>query len=408
MSPGDTGAGAEDRLFAALTEAAPDLTEAICQACERRIEVYRLWRDEGEGHRLRATIRVIIDHFAASRGSTQLAHDLEDIGALRATQGLPVEAIPTAWLIISDQVWEWVVSQTAHEPAVDLSRLWTQFQRYVNESAGAIQDSYVRTRSEAHAAEVMVARATLDRLLRATSPQEAEQQLQQMGHHAPTLRLLLCQHRDPKLDLITDEDAGFKRMLSGLAAQAGRSIVPWTVWHGIPFLILPPDLALRQVTDELARASGDLRAVVSGPIPSRTLIREQLVRTVPLLDLANSGHPVVEAEALTLLQMAAAKSTVTVEEMPVWLRDFFESDHEHERKWTETVQAMVAANLNIAEAAKALFVHQNTIYYRLDAIKKTCGVDIREPAALADVQFALQLQACDHRWRGAVADPLDD
>lgn len=400
-------AAAEDCLFTALAVAAPDLTETICQTCERRIEVYRLWRDAGEGDRLRETIRVILDHFAASRGSTQLAHDLEDIGSLRATQGLPLEAIPTAWLIISDQVWQWFVAQSEHKPDVDLPALWTRFQRYVNHSAGAIQASYVRTRSEAFAAEVTVARATLDRLLRATSAEETEQALLRIGHQATTLRLLLCQHRDPAADVLTDGEADFKRVLAWLARATGRRIVPWTVWHGIPFLVLPPEITPQQVAGDLTRTSTDLRAVISRPLSTRSLIRPHLTRTIPLLDLTRDRQPVVDAEELSMVQITAAKSAVVAEEIPAWLQAFFDGDVQHDQKWTETAEALIAANLNVVDAAQALYLHHNTVYYRLESIRKHCGVDLREPAALADLQLAMQLRVTGDRWRLTLADPLD-
>ena len=43
-----------------------------------------------------------------------------------------------------------------------------------------------------------------------------------------------------------------------------------------------------------------------------------------------------------------------------------------------TVEKMFENNLNISEAARQLFIHRNTLVYRLDKIHKTTGFDLRE------------------------------
>ena len=39
---------------------------------------------------------------------------------------------------------------------------------------------------------------------------------------------------------------------------------------------------------------------------------------------------------------------------------------------------MFENNLNISEAARQLFIHRNTLVYRVDKIKKNTGFDLRE------------------------------
>ena len=45
---------------------------------------------------------------------------------------------------------------------------------------------------------------------------------------------------------------------------------------------------------------------------------------------------------------------------------------------TVTVEKMFENNLNISEAARQLFIHRNTLVYRLDKIHKSTGLDLRE------------------------------
>ena len=40
-----------------------------------------------------------------------------------------------------------------------------------------------------------------------------------------------------------------------------------------------------------------------------------------------------------------------------------------------TIEVFFASGLNIAEAARALYLHRNTLVYRLDKFKKICRTD---------------------------------
>ena len=43
-----------------------------------------------------------------------------------------------------------------------------------------------------------------------------------------------------------------------------------------------------------------------------------------------------------------------------------------------TIQRFVENNLNVSETSRGLFVHRNTLVYRLEKIKKLTGLDLRE------------------------------
>ena len=44
---------------------------------------------------------------------------------------------------------------------------------------------------------------------------------------------------------------------------------------------------------------------------------------------------------------------------------------------TTTIQKFFENNLNISETARQLYVHRNTLVYRLERLEKTIGLDIR-------------------------------
>ena len=49
-----------------------------------------------------------------------------------------------------------------------------------------------------------------------------------------------------------------------------------------------------------------------------------------------------------------------------------------DRETLMTIQAFFDNNLNVSETSRKLFVHRNTLVYRLEKIKKLTGLDLRE------------------------------
>ncbi|MBQ0125748.1 MAG: helix-turn-helix domain-containing protein, partial [Clostridiales bacterium] len=49
-----------------------------------------------------------------------------------------------------------------------------------------------------------------------------------------------------------------------------------------------------------------------------------------------------------------------------------------DRETLSTIQSFFENNLNVSETSRKMFVHRNTLVYRLDKIKKMTGLDLRE------------------------------
>jgi hypothetical protein len=60
--------------------------------------------------------------------------------------------------------------------------------------------------------------------------------------------------------------------------------------------------------------------------------------------------------------------------------------------WEETLRAFLANGYDRRRTAKALFVHPNTVDYRLDRIAKACGIDAAEPAGRPAALAALYVR----------------
>ena len=49
-----------------------------------------------------------------------------------------------------------------------------------------------------------------------------------------------------------------------------------------------------------------------------------------------------------------------------------------DRETLATIQCFFENNLNVSETSRKLFVHRNTLVYRLEKIRKLTGLDLRE------------------------------
>lgn len=64
----------------------------------------------------------------------------------------------------------------------------------------------------------------------------------------------------------------------------------------------------------------------------------------------------------------------------IFLQEVFKKDslESLDRETLMTVQAFFENNLNVSETSRKLFVHRNTLVYRLEKIRKITGLDLRE------------------------------
>ena len=75
------------------------------------------------------------------------------------------------------------------------------------------------------------------------------------------------------------------------------------------------------------------------------------------------------------------------------------ADHDRERRsdLVRTLKTYFAAGANASEAADRLFLHRNSLLYRLERIQKLTGLDLKEPRARLALQLGLlAMEKGDH------------
>ena len=66
-----------------------------------------------------------------------------------------------------------------------------------------------------------------------------------------------------------------------------------------------------------------------------------------------------------------------------------ERDRERRSDLVRTLRVYFAAGANASEAADRLFLHRNSLLYRLERIQRLTGLDLRDPGARLALQLGL-------------------
>jgi purine catabolism regulator len=66
-----------------------------------------------------------------------------------------------------------------------------------------------------------------------------------------------------------------------------------------------------------------------------------------------------------------------------------EHDRERRSDLVRTLRAYFAAGANASEAADRMFLHRNSMLYRLERIHKLTGLDLKDPEASLALQLGL-------------------
>jgi sugar diacid utilization regulator len=103
---------------------------------------------------------------------------------------------------------------------------------------------------------------------------------------------------------------------------------------------------------------------------------EALAEARIALDLTSPGRAMVRFSEIDLLEILVHRADpAALRLIPNWVRQSHGSGRE--RDLINTIQAFAESSLNVKETARRLRVHTNTVYFRLNQIKKRTGVDPR-------------------------------
>ena len=161
--------------------------------------------------------------------------------------------------------------------------------------------------------------------------------------------------------------------------------------------------ALWRACDELAREEGlevGLSDVDRGAASARRRMREAA-------DAASIGRSLaLEGGAVSYEQLGAYRYLVHLEldETPhdrygQAVDELLDYDRRRNAQLVETLERYLGARCSVAESARTLFIHANTVRQRLERIERITGLDLREEDLLS-LELALKVARL-HRVRGS-------
>ena len=133
---------------------------------------------------------------------------------------------------------------------------------------------------------------------------------------------------------------------------------------------------------------------LSSDAPSTSHIPRALREAQIALDFATVSDRVKPYADIPLQQMLVAVARDNVHStLPAWLADFQRADDKSRGSLTKTLRAYADNDMNVQRTAKAISIHPNTIYARMQRIDDITGKNALEYHALTELLLATEFSA---------------
>lgn len=302
------------------------------------------------------------------------------IGVSRALQGVPLDAVVLSYRsaerVITDAFVDAAAGLGAHELTVGLRRIAAAF----DDLASASIDGYRVTNDQVTAHYDRLAGDLVNGLTSGVLRGEQANQLgTALGWDADVAMVrAVALATEPGAD-VTDVVALQRAVLAVLGTDRSGRIVAGSV-DGCDVFLVPGHLD----EEVLGRLAGLLREF--------DRLRPRMTLGRPVADLGGAGVSCRQAlTAMQTVRRAAAPGAVPVAYDDVLLDVLVTSDEaaahalidrvlrplEGQAHLLETLEALAACDLSITRTGQALFVHPNTVLYRLGRIRDLTGTDPR-------------------------------
>jgi sugar diacid utilization regulator len=128
---------------------------------------------------------------------------------------------------------------------------------------------------------------------------------------------------------------------------------------------------------------------VSTDQPSTAFIPRAVHEAGVALDFASVTEHVVRYSGLPLRRRLLHRAADYVQAaLPAWTADLERADEKAEGELVRTLRALADADMNVQEAARALAVHANTVYARLERIDDLTGLRCQRYHDLTELLLA--------------------
>ncbi len=131
-----------------------------------------------------------------------------------------------------------------------------------------------------------------------------------------------------------------------------------------------------RIRDQLLTLGPAVLVGISSDQPSTSFIPRGVHEATVALDCASVADRVVQFSALAIRRLLVHRGSDYVQSaLPTWLTSFKDADEKGHGALVATLRALADADMNVQGAARALAVHPNTIYARMQRITEITGLD---------------------------------
>jgi sugar diacid utilization regulator len=110
------------------------------------------------------------------------------------------------------------------------------------------------------------------------------------------------------------------------------------------------------------------------------------------LEFASTAEPLIHFSDIDLPELLIRRADrAAFRLIPEWASHFNPGNDDQSRELTRTVRVFAGCDFNVKQTARRLGVHVNTVYFRLNRIRKLTGVDPRTYAGVSGLLTVFRL-----------------
>ncbi|GAA3641096.1 PucR family transcriptional regulator [Microlunatus ginsengisoli] len=372
-------------LSARLLPDAAELGRAMADRIKTEIPLYRdgqVVSDDELRSSCTANVRYILGTLARRPGIS--ADAPRRTGAARAERGISYAAVLQAFRVGSRFIWEILVERCLPEERPVLTLAAADIWAVSDDLALQVTDVYRDTLAERARRDAQLRVALLDTLLDpATTAEDAWE----------SAGLIDLPRRGEFVAVVGECPATGREALPGVEALLrGRGLLSlWRLDHDHQ-----EGLVALRVGYRIERLAEDLAAIARGRLGFSDVFGEidRAPEARRAARLACTAGTPGSTELVRYEQQPLAILLAGTPELARWyagrvLGDVLAPDGEH-AVLLETARVWLAEKGSTSAAAARLFLHRNTVRYRLRRLEQLTGRDLADPAELAEIRVALE------------------
>ncbi|GAA1628929.1 PucR family transcriptional regulator [Georgenia ruanii] len=318
----------------------------------------------------------------------------------RAESGVPAQTVLYSYQVASRVLWDWLFEQESTRKAGDpvVGGFWSAWMAHVDRATRAVLDAYIAAASvEAVSTSTIRWQFLLDFIGGELAPETLTHRLNAIGFARSKSYVLVVVGAGGQHSAVPSRMAHLGGQFVQSLTRLSRGAPPCVAVHGHRAVILVSEPrvgvdAIKKAVLEVVQDEGDSLGIVVSREVAWTVPGQQVFAQLDAVARTVRPGEAVYVDDLSLVDHAASRLHSEFNEIcPPELRRFVSRVFGDHPEWLETVDALVTHNLNVRDAAKELFVHPNTIYYRIDQIKQQVGIDPTAIRTLMDMRIAIRL-----------------